>query len=260
MRHPEPRADDESASADQVPTGLRRVWGIPNPVGTRGPKASLTLDSVLDVAVALGDAEGLDAISLTGVATRLGVTTNALYRYLDSRDELHALARERALGPAVRTGDPRDDWRAAVTDWAVALRARYRAHPWMADLRIRVPVTPNSLDWFEALLEALAPSSFGTVERVRIGVLLDGYVRASAVASRDLAEQDPPVSSGSPVLAAIEPMLAGRGLPLVAELFAAGIYQEPADATNEVDFRFGLDCIIRGLADVAAAAGTPASP
>jgi AcrR family transcriptional regulator len=197
--------------------------------------------------VELGDAEGVEGISLTRVAGRLGVTPNALYRHLASREELHVLAREHALGvpgPRRRAPVPWDD---AVLAWATALRARYLEHPWLVDGPVRLPVTPNALTWFEALLEALAPAPFRTPEKLRVATLLDGYVRANVRAERDLAALKPPLQPDGALGGALAALLPDYDLPLVAALFAEDLYQEPADQSTADDFRFGLTCILRGL-------------
>jgi AcrR family transcriptional regulator len=233
---------------DGLPVLLRRAWGVPDPPGTRGPKPGLSLRRIVDTAVELGDAEGIEGISLTRVAGRLGVTPNALYRYLGSREELHVLARERALGVPGPRRSTSAAWDAAVVAWTTALRARYVEHPWLVDGPVRLPVTPHALTWFEALLEALAPAPFGMSEKLRIGALLDGFVRASVRAERDLGTREPPLPADAPVAAAVGELLPEYDLPLVAAVFAEGRYSEPADGSTAEDFRFGLACIVAGIA------------
>ncbi|WP_086820473.1 TetR/AcrR family transcriptional regulator [Allokutzneria sp. NRRL B-24872] len=237
-------------NTNDLPPGVRRAWGLPGRVPTRGPKASLTLDAVVEAAVALGDAEGIDSISLTQVASRLGVTTNALYRYIDSRDELHVLAREHALGPP--TTGASASWQDGVEAWAVALRARYAAHPWMVDLRVRLPVTPHALAWLEALLAALEHGSFTTAETLRVAALVDSYVRACAIAARDLAALESPTPATASAVNTIAGLLAERGLDRVATAFGSGLYTEPADGTNDADFQYGLKRIVAGIEALAA--------
>jgi AcrR family transcriptional regulator len=231
----------------RLPPGLHRVWGVPAPPATRGPKAALTVDAIVATAVELGDAHGLAGVSLTGVARRLGVATNALYRHLDSKAELVVLARDRALGaPAPLPAAP--GWAEGAAAWALALRARYAAHPWLADLPVRLPVTPHALAWLEALLAQLQRGPFDEREQLRVAALLDAHVRAGAAAARDLAALDPPLAAGSPLAGALGEAAAGRGLARVATALAAGRYREPADRRLDDEFGYGLDVLLAGIA------------
>ncbi|MEM1336078.1 MAG: TetR family transcriptional regulator, partial [Actinomycetota bacterium] len=51
-------------------------------------RATLDTEQVLDEAARLADSEGLDAVTLTRVATQLGVRQPALYRHVDGYDAL----------------------------------------------------------------------------------------------------------------------------------------------------------------------------
>lgn len=55
-------------------------------------------DRVLAVAVAVFNEQGYDATSVASLADRLGVSKAALYHHFDSKEELLAVALERALG------------------------------------------------------------------------------------------------------------------------------------------------------------------
>ncbi len=62
-------------------------------------KAGLDTAQVIDAAVALSDAEGLDAVTLARVATALGVRSPSLYTHVDGLGGLRrALAGEAAAG------------------------------------------------------------------------------------------------------------------------------------------------------------------
>jgi AcrR family transcriptional regulator len=56
-----------------------------------------SLDSLLDVAVAVFNERGYDATSMDELATRLGVTKSAIYHHVPSKVELLRLALDRAL-------------------------------------------------------------------------------------------------------------------------------------------------------------------
>src|SRR6201994_1909280 len=49
--------------------------------GRRGPRPALSVDEIVAAAIAVADAEGLEAVSMARVAADLGFTTMSLYRY-----------------------------------------------------------------------------------------------------------------------------------------------------------------------------------
>jgi AcrR family transcriptional regulator len=71
----------------------------PSPVRRGRPGHSL--DSLLDVAVAVFNERGYDATSMDELAGRLGVTKSAIYHHVPSKVELLRLALDRALGALV---------------------------------------------------------------------------------------------------------------------------------------------------------------
>jgi TetR/AcrR family tetracycline transcriptional repressor len=54
---------------------------VPAPAmpGRRGPRRATTEDEILDVALALLDEGGATAVSIRGIAARVGVAPNAVY-------------------------------------------------------------------------------------------------------------------------------------------------------------------------------------
>lgn len=95
--------------------------------------------AIIDAAVALFDAEGIDGTSLTAVARAVGLSKANLYRYFDSREAIlmQVLSDEqaqwgaeiaRSLAPLAKSGD-----RDAVADViAESLSGRPRLHALMA--------------------------------------------------------------------------------------------------------------------------------
>ena len=66
-------------------------------VPARRGRPGHSLDSLLDVAVAVFNERGYDAASMEELATRLGVTKSAIYHHVPSKGELLRLALDRAL-------------------------------------------------------------------------------------------------------------------------------------------------------------------
>jgi AcrR family transcriptional regulator len=145
---------------------------------TRGPKPALTLEQIADAAIAIADAEDLDAVSMQRVAADLGFTKMSLYRYLPGKSELVAAMVERALGgPPTVDGQP---WRDGLTTWARALLAVCQPHKWAQEATTGArPIGPNELDWTEQALRVL-PAALTGAERMDTVATLAGHVRMIA--------------------------------------------------------------------------------
>src|SRR5260370_20248427 len=71
----------------RLPPVLELLWGRRQP-GRRGPKPELTVGAIVEAAMRIADADGLDAVSMARVAQELGFTTMSLYRHVTGKDEL----------------------------------------------------------------------------------------------------------------------------------------------------------------------------
>jgi len=83
--------DDVMQASIRVDPALRRrselLWEDRSR-STRGPKASLTPDDVVKAAIEIADADGLSAVTMNAVATKVGLTTMAIYRYFPNKEAL----------------------------------------------------------------------------------------------------------------------------------------------------------------------------
>src|SRR3954447_3286616 len=135
--------------------GIAAAWGVRSAV-TKGPKPGLTLERIVAAAIAVADADGLPAVSMSRVARQLGSSAMSLYRYVESKDELLALMIDAAIGtvpPAPRAGD----WRERLEQWAWSTVTAMREPPWAAHAPIGgPPLAPNAVAWFEDALAAMA--------------------------------------------------------------------------------------------------------
>jgi AcrR family transcriptional regulator len=73
------------------------VTSTADPARTRRGRPGHSLDSLLDIAVAVFNERGYDATSMEELAARLGVTKSAIYHHVPSKVELLRLALDRAL-------------------------------------------------------------------------------------------------------------------------------------------------------------------
>lgn len=89
--------------------------------------AGLTREKVLRAALALADAQGLDALSFRRLASELGVTPMALYHYVDGRDALLDGIADLLLGEL--PAPPAGEWREQLRAMARSFRSLLVAHP-----------------------------------------------------------------------------------------------------------------------------------
>ena len=68
-----------------TPEGRRVVdllWAPPQQAAVRGPKPRTSLAEVVAAGIAIADAEGLAALSIRKVASRLGIGAMSIYTYV----------------------------------------------------------------------------------------------------------------------------------------------------------------------------------
>jgi AcrR family transcriptional regulator len=154
----------------------------------KGPASSVSRRQIAAAAVALADAEGLEAVSMRKVAAALGIGTASLYGYVGSKDEIYDLMVDRVEGedgpPPPLSGDRRAD----LTVLAHRILGSIRRHPWMAGVAAGRPAFgPNSLAWVEYGLAALDDRGLTIDEMLVASEILQAFVRGFAI--RELAEQ-----------------------------------------------------------------------
>jgi AcrR family transcriptional regulator len=188
-------AADETAAGPAETEGTaqgRRVldllWRGGTGTGTtaaRGPRPKTNLAEVVGTAVALTDAEGLDALSMRKVAERLGVGAMSLYTYVPGRSELVELMVDRVYGgqepPPAGLG-----WADRLRHWAGQTLRLYAAHPWLLETNpSRQPIGPHVLDASESLHATLLDGGFVGAQNVAVANLvrwqLIGIAQATVV-------------------------------------------------------------------------------
>jgi AcrR family transcriptional regulator len=226
------------------------VWNRPERAG-KGPAPSRTRAEITAAAIAIADAEGIEALSMRRVAKELGTGTASLYRYLASKDDLldlmlDAVAAEDG-GPPAPTGD----WRGDLRTLAYRSRATIHRHPWMTSLAAGRPsLGPNSLDATEHALAALDPLGFDIDVMITVVDTLQAFVRGYAIG--ELAQQEAVRRSGvgnqewmdahAPYLDKV--VKAGRH-PLLARVIRDAELPHAPDSA-ERGFQLGLERLLDG--------------
>jgi AcrR family transcriptional regulator len=125
--------------------------------------ARLDLDTVVDTAIDLADDHGLEAVSLRGIARRLGVTPMALYRYVESKDDLLDAMADRLYADVIASNAD-GEWWDMLAELARSTRSVLLAHPWATPLFGRPLAGPHSHALDELLRNALRSAGFSAPE------------------------------------------------------------------------------------------------
>ncbi|WP_328447704.1 GntR family transcriptional regulator [Amycolatopsis sp. NBC_00438] len=210
----------------------------------RGGHRGLTRDRIVRTAIDIADAEGLAALSMRGVAARLGVAAMAPYRYVRGKDELVLLMADTAYGERGYPETAPAGWRERLTLAGRTLWSLHRRHPWLAQL---TPITRplplrNLATHAEWALSALAELAGDAATLCDLHVLFFSYVQGIAIhlereqhalAASGLSEeqwidhQAPAMAamvSGHPTFARMLTELSTNGYDLVLdEVFESGL-------------------------------------
>ncbi|MEU4675350.1 TetR/AcrR family transcriptional regulator C-terminal domain-containing protein [Micromonospora sp. NPDC023737] len=240
--------DDETGPA--LPPVVAAAWGL-RERAPKGPRPGLTLPSIVAAAVALADAEGLAAVSMSRVAKELGAATMALYRYVNAKDELLTLMVDEAYAEPPGPGGTGPHWRAGLARWAWAERAALQRHPWVVRVPISgPPLTPGQLSWLEDGLRCLAGTGLGESEKMSVMLLLTGYVRNDALLTAQIQEAS--AASGrrmDEIMPEYRQLVARVAdparFPALREVIDAGVLDQEDGPDDE--FVFGLDRLLDGV-------------
>lgn len=234
--------------------------GVPEPPWRLAPRPSprtpLSRDAIVEAALQVLDAEGMDGLSMRRVAEALGTGAASLYWHVRNKDELFQLIFER-VSAEVELPEPEPArWREQLGEVANRMRAGLAAHRDVARLSLgRIPAGTVLAVYSEWLFTLLQPAGIPDQVIAYVGDLLGLYVGAYAFEeSLGLAS---PTGEEMPPEQIVE-MFRGyvRSLPedrfprtrAAADLLFGGGPEER--------FAFGVDVIMRGLASYAADAGT----
>ena len=224
---------------------VRLLWE-PDAQGSREPKAALTRTRVVEAAIKVADAEGVDALTMRRVAETLGFTTMSLYRHVPGKSELLDLMVDAVWGETEST--PNGPWRDGLDFFARQMWAMYCAHPWMLQLTTsrRMP-GPHAMTRQDAAYAAVSELGLQSEEIVAVvtavAQFVDGVGRT--MADRVQAERETGVSE--------EDWWNGREslwehftpdrLPMMTHIWNTGGFER---LLNE--FEFGLARVLDGLA------------
>ncbi|MGC4192273.1 MAG: TetR/AcrR family transcriptional regulator C-terminal domain-containing protein [Thermomicrobiales bacterium] len=210
-------------------------------------RPNLTYNLIVDEALDLLDAEGLEGFSMRKLAARLGVEAMSIYHHLPNRQAILVAVADRIVGE-IRLPMSDSPWRMRLGQFAEDAYRVFMAHPAMVTIlatEIADPTDPQSLAPVDSIMATLEGAGFTPVERVTIfhaltsivfGFVLmysQGIVRSGrwnaddrsdpAKAIRAHATEVPHIAALLPAFAATPP---GDDFRLALRLFLDGLERE----------------------------------
>jgi AcrR family transcriptional regulator len=245
----------KTAAADPA-RSLALLWGT----HTRPGRSGLTLQAIIDTAIELADAHGLESVSMRQVAEKLKVGTMSLYTHVPGKGELTDLMFDSVYGDLYadvdEPGRQPGGWRGALEFIARRNWELLMEHPWIHDVpTIRSALGPNVTLKYEAELRPLDGLGLTDVEMDSTVTLILTHVLGTARAAAEhlrtqresgLTDQEWWLTTG-PALTHYMAGLAER-FPVAGRVgtSAGEQYQAPLDSDHAL--RFGLDRILDGVA------------
>ncbi|MEU8226691.1 GntR family transcriptional regulator [Kribbella sp. NPDC048915] len=229
--------------------GVGTVVGPPPRARRPGAPPELDRDEIVRIGIAIADTDGLATLSMRRIATELGVSTMALYRYVGGKEALVVQMVDAAIGE-FPLGEVPDAWRAALTAVARVHWAAYKRHLWLASAisLSRPQLVPRLPPHTDVVLQALRPLGKGAALSATISLF--AYVRGIALVmeSEAQAEQDTGITADEWADRQgdqLEAMITAGRLTAFQELLADGF-----DYDYDLDqlFDFGLGIFLDGLA------------
>ncbi|WP_203597649.1 TetR/AcrR family transcriptional regulator C-terminal domain-containing protein [Actinomadura bangladeshensis] len=213
----------------------------------RRPEKALTAQDILDAAIAIGDRESLDGLTMRRLASELGFSTMALYRHFKNKDDILDGMADQVLGNLRLPDEIGPDPITEARRIAEAFLAMMREHPSVVRLlSTRTTASRESLSGaFERVLARLRQAGLPPSDAVCVYGLLLTYALGFA------AYQMPRPWGGDGADAAeLRRQRAHFYSALPAGEFPNMVELSPELAWLPTDRQFhaGLDVLLKGLA------------
>lgn len=241
--------------AEDAPPPWRDSEGIPEPpwrAWAPSSRAPLTRQAIVEAALRVLDAEGMDGLSMRRVGEELGAGAASIYWHVRNKDELLQLVFERVMAEAELPPPDPSRWQEQIGALAVQMRAILSRHRDVARISLgRAPTGLTVAVFTEWLFTLLKPAGLPDKVIAYLGDLFGLYVGAFAF--------EESLGAGSLDTQGLPP---GQFLEMVKDYMRSlpadrfPYTRQAADlifASDRDDrFAFGIDLMIRGLQTFAA--------
>ncbi|MET8139052.1 TetR family transcriptional regulator [Sphaerisporangium sp. NPDC005288] len=212
---------------------------------------ALSRDHIVKAAVELLDAEGLDALSMRRLGSRLGSGATSIYWHVSNKDQLLELALDEVYSE-VRLPDPDvTGWHDTAAAFAYGMREAVLGHPWSVTLIGSMPsIGPNALKAISALSTAMQLGGFaGVTLEFAVSSIVSytlgattpeaGWINTVGRSGADQAEWVADMSAQLHIAGAEHPELIAR---------YDSLHDLDVTQMRRLSFDYGLSALLDGLA------------
>jgi AcrR family transcriptional regulator len=148
----------------------------------RAARVALSRDQIVEAAIRVLDAEGLDALSMRRLGQELDAGATSLYWHIRNKDELLDLVLDRIIGEALPEFTPGMGWREISVVAARALRRVLVAHRGVAPVMGERPTFgPNAVQALELILTSFVDAGFGPEDALLASTTVINWASGFAV-------------------------------------------------------------------------------
>jgi AcrR family transcriptional regulator len=209
----------------------------------RRVRAPLSVERVVDEAVALADQDGIAALSMRKLADRLGVEPMSLYHHLPNKDAILDAMVDRVFAEiAAPSADV--PWTTAVRERCDSARGAMRRHPWSVGLmETRLTPGPHTLRHHDAMLGCLRHAGFDLALAGHAFSAIDSYLYGFVMQELALPFRTPEETAAMATV--FLDHFPAAEFPHLAEFTTGHVLRPGYDFGDE--FGFGLDLVLDGL-------------
>ena len=207
------------------------------------PRVPMSRDRVLDAAIGLADAGGIESLTMRRLAQELGVEAMTLYYYVANKDEILNGIADLIVGE-IELPPPGADWKAAIRKTAISAHQALLRHPWAANLVLSASgFSQARMQYMNALLGCLREAGFSPEMTDLAYHALESHIMGFTlwVVGMNLGSDEDVAALASDFLRDFP----RDELPHLAEHIEQ--HMKPREPADEGAFAFGLDLLLDGL-------------
>ena len=206
-------------------------------------RAPLDRDRIVDAAIRLADAGGIDALSMRKLAGELGVEAMSLYYHVPNKEALLDHMVDRIL---IEIGAPslEEPWKPAMRARAISAHEVFLRHPWAIGITdSRTTRDLESLRYYDTMIGCLLGAGFPLAMAAHALSVIDAYVYGFGIQQLNLPLED--ADQVADVSEALLAQIPQDEFPHLTTMIVDHALQPGYDYAAE--FTFGLDLILDAL-------------